>query len=247
MLAAVPRCLDTPYARSTRVCSFVQLCIAGGEVGATKHRTRVRIFPLARGVIAEAGVLGLWKGTGPSVARFCIGAGIYISFVDVLQGLTTDKSATTAFMCGAGARAAACVLSLPLTVTKTRLEALKAHEYRNTASAVRHILRTERIPGLYRGMSATLARDVPSSAIYLAIYESMHARWKVWRNLDPGSARGPLETFGIGFIAATVTTTVTNPFDVAKTRVQVCVVQGNILLVGRYVNSFGVLNKEFPL
>ena len=62
---------------------------------------------------------------------------------------------------------------------------------------------------------------MPSSAIYLALYETMHAQWKEWHGIDANTQRGIKETFAFGFLAATVTTILTNPFDVTKTRVQV--------------------------
>jgi hypothetical protein len=42
--------------------------------------------------------------------------------------------------------------------------------YANTAAALVHIARTERLPGLFSGLGSTILRDAPFSGLYLLMY-----------------------------------------------------------------------------
>lgn len=184
-------------------------------------RPAVSPFALARRITAEEGVAGLWKGTGPSATRFCVGAGLYFGFLDGLFGMAGGRdglSPLANFFCGATARGAASTIMLPVTVVKTRFESMPHHSYRSTLSAVAEIGRVERLGGLYSGLGATLLRDVPFSGLYFVLYESLRRGYQKLSLADV--APSAAETFGLGLAAGAGATVVTQPFDVIKTRLQ---------------------------
>jgi len=115
-----------------------------GDTSAIKHGARgVGAIEAVRGVIANDGVLGLWRGVSPSLVRVFFGVGLY--FISLEQALTlaagyAGEDAAHArrshiaadgaskltnsqyFGSGAVARVVAASAVLPLTVVKTRLE-----------------------------------------------------------------------------------------------------------------------------
>ena len=85
---------------------------------------------------------------------------------------------------------------------------------------VAKLLKEKGIFGLYRGLGATALRDVTFSIIYFPLFVHLN-------NLGP--RRSPRSTdsalwwsFSTGIIAASIAAAATNPFDVVKTRLQVC-------------------------
>ena len=72
------------------------------------------------------------------------------------------------------------------------------------------------VSGLYTGLLATLARDIPFSAVYFSLYS--HTR-RLLLSDPTSSAHLGLKSFAAGAIAGTVAAAITCPFDVVKTRV----------------------------
>jgi len=83
--------------------------------------------------------------------------------------------------------------------------------------AVRDVAAREGVGGLWRGLGATLWRDVPFSCIYWFSYESLRRRSRV---VDPYQEHGLRDTFVAGAAAGAVAATVTTPLDVIKTQQQ---------------------------
>ena len=118
---------------------------------------------------------------------------------------------------------------MPVTVLKVRYES-DYYAYRSLFSAGRDIVRTEGFRGLFSGFGATAARDAPYAGLYVLFYEQLKRRLA---SLSGSSSdQQPLKSSSINFVsgglAAGLATTITNPFDAVKTRLQ--------LMPGRYGN-----------
>src|SRR4051794_13446247 len=89
------------------------------------------------------------------------------------------------------------------------------------------MIREQGLSRLWKGMGATLWRDVPFSGIYWSGYESLKAG--LGRNYSDFN-KTPLGFYSISFFAGAtsgmVAATVTTPFDVAKTRKQISDLEG---------------------
>lgn len=125
---------------------------------------------------------------------------------------------------------------MPVTVLKVRYES-DYYAYRSLYGAARDIVRTEGFRGLFSGFGATAARDAPYAGLYVLIYEQLKRRLAaVAHQGNNGSGEQPLGSssksssinFVSGGLAAGLATTITNPFDAVKTRLQ--------LMPGKYGN-----------
>ncbi|XP_066523935.1 mitochondrial glutamate carrier 1 [Hoplias malabaricus] len=80
----------------------------------------------------------------------------------------------------------------------------------------RELLREKGIAGLYKGLGATLLRDVPFSIIYFPLFANLN-------NLGKKGGEGPAPfyvSFISGCIAGSTAAVAVNPVDVIKTRLQ---------------------------
>jgi len=120
---------------------------------------------------------------------------------------------------GAFARVAAGLVVNPVTVLKVRYES-SHYAYTSLAGAARGIIRTEGLKGFFAGFGVTAVRDAPYAGLYVLIYEQAKAKLG---NLTAGSAWSNSVTinFVSGVLAAVTATTLTNPFDAIKTRIQI--------------------------
>lgn len=194
-------------------------------------RTRMQSAPVRRStwytvrtIWKEDGVFGFWRGTTPSIVRVGMGVGLYFVVLEQLQDMLSSKdeegrmklSSSNAFLVGGASRAAVAALLCPFTVVKTRMEQTGPNKIKETnmIRLLRSISRTEGIPGLFRGLVPTIAANAPFSALYYLFYN----RSKEW--LEGAWEEGPLVNFVSGFCAAALATTITQPADILRTRIQ---------------------------
>ena len=191
------------------------------------HQNRVvgepEIYRTARAIVHERGLLGLWRGTVPSLLRVGFGAGTYFATLSYLMDTHQTKvsalhasSNTHSFLSGAFARAFAGALLCPLTVVKTRMEWEARSEYRGMMHATKSIVQQDGLRGLYRGLTATLIRDAPFSGFYVMLYTYMKAKVE---NYAPDMNR-TLVNLMSGLVSGLAATAMTHPADTIKTRTQ---------------------------
>ncbi|KAI1935649.1 hypothetical protein LOZ66_005189 [Ophidiomyces ophidiicola] len=144
-------------------------------------------------------------------------------------------SHTANLVTGAVARVSAGFVMMPVTILKVRYES-DYYAYRSLWGAAKDIIRHEGVRGLFSGFGATAIRDAPYAGLYVVFYE--HSKRTLATLLGPtnpsslyfpdttaeSASRAPPSTASINFfsgaLAAGLATTITNPFDVVKTRVQ---------------------------
>lgn len=87
----------------------------------------------------------------------------------------------------------------PIELLKVRMqvqESGQAQKYKNVFDCARQIFAVSGIRGLYRGLTATLLRDVPSFAGYFGVYEGA----KMMMRSD-GQRNSPAQMFLAGGLA----------------------------------------------
>ncbi len=140
---------------------------------------------------------------------------------------------------GALARVSAGLIMMPITVIKVRYES-SLYSYKSIFGAGTAIFRAEGIKGFFSGYGATAIRDAPYAGLYVVFYEQCKKRLSKLQEVAPIDTLGlpqammsstsvPIN-FISGVLASAIATTITNPFDAIKTRLQ--------LMPGRYGNLF---------
>ncbi|GAA5892686.1 hypothetical protein JCM8208_005885 [Rhodotorula glutinis] len=199
-------------------------------------------------ILRAEGPAALWRGTAPALAMSVPGQVGYMVGYDALRrtalrhlGASSDyaQAAQVAvpLVAGSASRAAVAVVLSPFELVRTRLQA----QTRSTRVPLRALVAELRWSTAWRGLSSTLWRDVPFSGVYWAGYEGIKRALTGGRGMGEqhggvaaaagagrtgavvgnAGARGEFATAfvsgaGSGMIAATLT----NPFDVVKTRRQ---------------------------
>ncbi|CAH2352006.1 mitochondrial glycine transporter [[Candida] railenensis] len=191
----------------------------------------------------------LWRGAVPSAIRTSVGAGLYFTSLSLsreyLAALkeTSSKSTTSVLprlsayenlLSGFAMRALVGFVTMPITVIKTRFES-NAYSYNSMYEGVEGIYLDDvkngkgSMKNFFRGSIATLARDCPYAGLYVLFYESFKNDFvpKLAYTLVSDSddresfmSRSALINSSSAVLAASVSTTITAPFDAIKTRLQ---------------------------
>ncbi|KAK1167264.1 mitochondrial glutamate carrier 1 isoform X1 [Acipenser oxyrinchus oxyrinchus] len=91
-----------------------------------------------------------------------------------------------------------------------------AHRRPSATMLARELLKTKGISGLYRGIGATLVRDVPFSMIYFPLFANLNRLGQ----RSPGETAPFYHSFLAGCGAGAVAAVAVTPLDVIKTRLQ---------------------------
>eukprot|EP01060_Flectonema_neradi_P004876 TRINITY_DN13203_c3_g1_i1.p1 TRINITY_DN13203_c3_g1~~TRINITY_DN13203_c3_g1_i1.p1 ORF type:complete len:218 (+),score=17.60 TRINITY_DN13203_c3_g1_i1:56-709(+) len=122
----------------------------------------------------------------------------------------------------------------PIDTCKARIQSAQSGPKMNLKSSFSHILRTEGISGLYRGIGIAAVGSAPAGCLYLSTYEFSKS---TLASLGLGDNMRFLPDFASGFIAETVSCCLWVPIDVIKERLQV---QGKDVS-GRYSGSLDAI------
>ncbi|XP_051744729.1 mitochondrial glycine transporter A [Ctenopharyngodon idella] len=121
--------------------------------------------------------------------------------------------AVKAFMCGSLSGTCSTLLFQPLDLVKTRLQTLQPGSGRVGMVAVFvSVLRTEKLLGLWRGVSPSFVRCIPGVGIYFSTYFTLKQRFFA------DGAPGPLQSVLLGAGARCVAGVCMLPVTVIKTR-----------------------------
>lgn len=232
--------------------------VAGAEcaVEETQRKTFNTTFDGLRKIARNEGFTTLWRGLSPTLVMTIPGNIIYFTGYDWLRfnkqspinRYTSDNHAP--LIAGSVARTVAAVAIGPIEMFRTRMQASqssKGNHFAETFKGIGAMVSTHGYTSLWRGLTLTLWRDVPFSAIYWWGYETIRgaiteARERGrGRDLRTESSRGRARTrsqsrenhtatftdsFIAGATAGAAASILTMPFDVGKTRRQVFVDSG---------------------
>ncbi|KAF2459451.1 mitochondrial carrier domain-containing protein [Lineolata rhizophorae] len=215
-----------------------------------------------RKIARNEGARTLWRGLSPTLLMAVPANVIYFAGYDWLRISPTSPLSTHnasrdgAFIsdtyaplaAGSSARIVAAIAVSPIEMFRTRLQAQQqahsGHVFRDTLRGLADMVRTDGVRALWRGLTLTLWRDVPFSAIYWWGYEGgrdmlaegrgrlaeqhsdhelsrTHSRSYSRSRADQDNATTLVDSFVAGAASGAVAALVTTPFDVGKTRQQV--------------------------
>lgn len=106
---------------------------------------------------------------------------------------------------------ASCCFKVPFEVVKIRAQTCSSP----ISQVVSSILATSGVRGLYKGFVSTVAREMPFSLIQMPIWEQLKAR----HHMNHGAPVNAQLSALYGSIGGAIAAFLTNPLDVAKTRI----------------------------
>ncbi|XP_031255625.1 peroxisomal nicotinamide adenine dinucleotide carrier [Pistacia vera] len=158
-------------------------------------------------IYGEAGFWGFWKGVFPTlimVSNPSIQFMLYETMLKKLKKRRTlskkDNKGVTAleiFLLGALAKLGATVVTYPLLVVKSRLQAKqfktgdKRHQYKGTMDAILKMIRYEGFNGFYKGMSTKIVQSVLAAAVLFMVKEELVEGARFLLTCDRISAKSP--------------------------------------------------------
>ena len=177
------------------------------------HRVDFNRFLLfSQQIYYKDGLRGFWRGLTPTLIRNVPGTALYFMTLHRIRDVCSNN-----VIAGALARVSVGFMMMPVTVLKVRQESrLYAGPIYRT---LRHVWRTEGVVGFFRGFGATALRDAPHAGIYVATYERTKSVIGMIMG-DTGKTKALWINATSGLVAGCVATTLTHPFDLIKTRVQ---------------------------
>ena len=229
---------STPTAAAS-AAAMDEMVISDCAVEETQRRTFNSTLDGLRKISRNEGIWTLWRGLSPTLMMAIPANVIYFAGYDWLRysrkspmfGKISDNYAPLA--AGSSARVMAAMAVSPIEMLRTRMQATSHQEkgvLRATVVGLKDMVSNEGYFSLWRGLSLTLWRDVPFSALYWWGYEYGRQRLTAARQnsaLAAGLPTGEVshtallaDSFLAGASSGAIAAFVTTPFDVGKTRQQ---------------------------
>ncbi|XP_036913970.1 mitochondrial glutamate carrier 2 [Sturnira hondurensis] len=191
------------------------------------------------------GFLGMYRGAAVNLALVTPEKAIKLAANDFLRQLLlgdgVQRNLKMEMLAGCGAGMCQVVVTCPMEMLKIQLQdagrlaphhslsaagppgldsapssSLSTQKRPSATLIARELLRTQGPAGLYKGLGATLLRDIPFSVIYFPLFA----------NLNSLGVSGPVgkasfaHSFVSGCVAGSVAAVAVTPLDVLKTRIQ---------------------------
>lgn len=213
----------------------------------TERRTINSTFDGLKKIARNEGPLTLWRGLSPTLVMAIPANVIYFtgydwlrySHVSPIRAISNDTY--NPLISGSIARIMAALAVSPIEMFRTRMQSSSANStgvFKETLSGMRKMTQSQGYTSLWRGLTLTMWRDVPFSALYWWGYEGLRNTLRASRGHGiPGMISTPaqaaeqqasethmqtlVDSFLSGAIAGAAASFVTTPFDVGKTRQQV--------------------------
>eukprot|EP00002_Diphylleia_rotans_P006472 TRINITY_DN15837_c0_g1_i1.p1 TRINITY_DN15837_c0_g1~~TRINITY_DN15837_c0_g1_i1.p1 ORF type:complete len:341 (-),score=67.69 TRINITY_DN15837_c0_g1_i1:54-1076(-) len=228
----------------------------------------------ARHIYAKEGIKAFyrgfwWQGLGgfPSLAIYYLSYNVMKDKLTTHLQLESDKAKSVAYMASGIMADVFAILSwVPVDVVMQRLQIQTPERqiYKDGFDAIRQIVRTEGIRGLYRGTGAAMLTYAPASGVWWVAYENAKLQLAPFfakeydihessQATSDGTEIIKVQTMeknsmlhmSCGMAAGFLSAIVSNPFDVCKTRLQTQ--HASNLMDGRlggviYKNTFAALS-----
>nr|CAD7412817.1 unnamed protein product [Timema cristinae] len=146
------------------------------------------------------------------------------SIMDIISSSPLVKS----FVAGSFSGTFSTIMFQPLDLVKTRLQnpmpltlGVGPVQPSGMITIIGHILKTEHVSGLWKGMTPSIARCVPGVGLYFSSLHTLKSHF-----VPPGGEPGPLQAMTMGVAARTMSGVCLIPITVIKTRVEYTSIKG---------------------
>jgi len=192
-------------------------------------------------VVRKEGVLALWSGLGPSLARgFFFGGARLGLYTPIKTALVPEGSPSLnmKILSGSLSGGLAAAVTSPIELIKTRLQAAGQTPGVPTTSmgVIRAVVQADGVVGLWKGAMPGLVRSAILTAAQCATYDEVKRAVVATTGMHEGTQLHLTSSM----IAGLVTTTITNPLDVVKTRMFV----GGSTYSGAFACAADVMRKD---
>eukprot|EP00455_Lapot_gusevi_P012218 TRINITY_DN1573_c0_g1_i2.p1 TRINITY_DN1573_c0_g1~~TRINITY_DN1573_c0_g1_i2.p1 ORF type:complete len:659 (+),score=187.14 TRINITY_DN1573_c0_g1_i2:93-2069(+) len=168
-----------------------------------------------RHIVQTEGSLSLFRGLGPQLVGIMPEKALKLTLNkqlrEMLMNPYMELTVPREVLAGALTGLVQVLITNPYEVVKIRLQMQTAGSQKGGLTVLREL----GLRGLYQGVGATIARDVPFNMFYFSLYNVL----KAWF-AKPGEKLGTVPLLASGMMAATVAAAFTTPADVIKTRLQ---------------------------
>lgn len=213
----------------------------------TERRTINSTFDGLKKIARNEGPLTLWRGLTPTLVMAIPANVIYFTGYDWLRynhmspvrAISNDRY--NPLISGSFARILAALVVSPIEMFRTRMQSAQGGAtgvFKDTMIGMHKMTQTQGYTSLWRGLTLTMWRDVPFSALYWWGYEASRNSLRSARGEGHGNTistvqqatqqqneESHMQTFTDSFLAGSLAGAaaafVTTPFDVGKTRQQV--------------------------
>lgn len=209
----------------------VRLQLAGGLDGAkatssaAEQRVRAGLWSTTTGIVRAEGVRGLYQGISGNVLRQSTLIGSRLGFYDLFKRQFEDADGKISFagkVCaGLGAGAMGAAVGSPADLVMVRMQAdgrlppAERRNYKHAIDALMRISKEEGVPALWRGVQATVNRAMIVTAAQMSFYDQAKEAL-----IGMGMPDSPTTHTCASLAAGSAAALSSNPFDVAKTRLQ---------------------------
>eukprot|EP01098_Paradermamoeba_levis_P004499 TRINITY_DN1923_c0_g3_i1.p1 TRINITY_DN1923_c0_g3~~TRINITY_DN1923_c0_g3_i1.p1 ORF type:complete len:331 (-),score=69.72 TRINITY_DN1923_c0_g3_i1:127-1083(-) len=193
------------------------------------------------------GFRGMYKGlTSPLLGAMMENAVLFVSYAQIKRTIQTDENTplTLPQLClsGAGAGVFSSLVLTPIELIKCRLQVQQNETpaYKGPIDCLVKTIKTDGVPGLFRGFSGTLMREIPGNAAWFGVYEAA-CLLQTPQN-GKRSDLGALQLMTAGAFAGMFYWLVPFPADVIKSNMQIAGGEGGKSSVG-FVATFKKIYK----
>jgi len=176
-----------------------------------------------RHIFQTEGMRGLFSGLSPTMMIAVPSTVLYYISYDLLlqtgRQHAPEYDAIVPLLAGTTARIVAASVTSPIELIRTRMQGNPTAQADGIVRTFHRAIRSGGYQSLLNGLVATLARDVPFSAIYWTSYEGLQAKF-IQAEPEVSFSRTQ-RAFACGALSGAIAATLTTPFDVVKTLQQV--------------------------
>lgn len=152
---------------------------ADGRLPVAERRNYKHAFDALARITREEGIFTLWRGWQPTVIRaMVLNAAQLAVYSQAKQSLVNNKymnDGTPAHLVASTISGfASTVVSIPIDITKTRLQNMKNNEYKGTVDVLLKVVRNEGFFALWKGFTPYFLRLGPHTIITFLIMEQLN-------------------------------------------------------------------------
>lgn len=213
------------------------------------HEAYKSMLDCLRKVISTEGFFGMYRGSAVNLLLITPEKAIKLTGNDLFRHLLTTQTTSSAnvskshlslpreMLAGGGAGLCQIVVTTPMELLKIqgqdagRTSVKGDANQRGALKVARDLIRTNGVAGLYKGVSATMLRDVSFSVVYFPLFAHLSTLGSDIIKSGVGCEDNSIfwVNFVAGCIAAGTAAVVVNPADVVKTRLQLINTSANDL------------------